>query len=125
MVWLGLLFDSVAMILTFPPDKLQEILDLVSSWVSRQSATLKELQVLLGKLLYIAQVYPPACLFLNSFQVQSLLRTADISMRTPSLRRLPILPDLLHRLCLLTPSLGPLGPSMRVCLILGFFAMLR
>ena len=62
---------------------------------------------------------------LDSFQVQSLLRAADISMRTPPLRCLPILPDILHHLCLLTPSLGPLGPSMRVCLIFGFLAMLR
>ena len=57
---------------------------------------------------------------LDSFQVQSLLRAADISMRTPTLRHLPIPPDLLHRLYLLTPSLGPLGPSMLVCLTFVF-----
>ena len=59
MVWLGLLFDSLAMTITLPPNKLQEVLDLVSSWVSRQSATLRELQFLLGKLLYMANVCPP------------------------------------------------------------------
>ena len=62
---------------------------------------------------------------LNSFQVHCLLGAADISMRTPPLRHLPILPDLLHHHCLLTPSLGPLGPSMQVCLTFMFFAMLR
>ena len=43
-----------------------------------------------------------------------------------TLRCLPILPDLLHHLCLLTPSLGPLGLSIWVCITFGFFfAMLR
>ena len=39
MVWPGLLFDSMAMIVTLPPNKLQEVLDLVSFWVARQSTT--------------------------------------------------------------------------------------
>ena len=61
---------------------------------------------------------------LDSFQVHSLLRAADISMRIPLLRRLLILSDLLHCLCLLTSSLGPLGPSMRVCFMFGFLQCL-
>ena len=66
---------------------------------------------------------PPSAL--DSFKVQCLVRVADISMRTPSpLRSLPILPDLLHCLCLLTPSLGPLSPSMWLWLTFVFFAML-
>ena len=35
MVWLGLLFDSMDMTVTLPPNKLTEVLDLISSWVSR------------------------------------------------------------------------------------------
>ena len=48
---------------------------------------------------------PPA---LESFQVSSMLRAADISMRTPPLQCLPILPLLLHHLCSITSSLGSL-----------------
>ena len=62
---------------------------------------------------------------LHSFPVTSLLRGASITMRTPPLRLLPILPQLLHQLCTLSSSLGALGPSMWVCLTLGFFGMLR
>ena len=56
MVWLGLLFDSEAMTATLPPVKLREILDLVISWASRCTATQHDLQVLMGKLLYVAQI---------------------------------------------------------------------
>ena len=53
------------MTVTLPAAKLQEVLDLVTAWTSRQSATLHELQVLMGKLLYVVQVCSPAHLFLN------------------------------------------------------------
>ena len=46
-------------------------------------------------------------------------------MRTSPQKHLPILPHLLHQLCVLTSSLGMLGPSMQVCLAFSFFAMLR
>ena len=36
MVWLGLVFDTVAMTVTLPPKKLKEVLDLVTSWDSLQ-----------------------------------------------------------------------------------------
>ena len=62
---------------------------------------------------------------LESFQVSCLLPAANISMRTPPLQCLPILPPLLHRLCSITPILGSLSPALRVCLTFGFFAMLR
>ena len=55
----------------------------------------------------------------DSFQVNTLLRASDISMRTPPLRCLPIQPSLLHCLCLLTSSLSPLGSSMWVCMTLN------
>ena len=61
---------------------------------------------------------------LDPFQVSSTLRAAAISICTP-LRCLPILPLLLYCICLLPSSLGPLGPSVLVCLTCGFFAMLR
>ena len=49
---------------------------------------------------------------LTSFPVISLFRATDITMCTPPLRCLPILPKLLHCLRVLTISLGPLGPDM-------------
>ena len=65
MIWLGLLFDSKEMTVTLPPVKLQEILDLVTAWISRRIATLHDIQVLMGKLLYVAQIWSCAHLFLN------------------------------------------------------------
>ena len=65
MIWLGLLFDTEAMTVTLPPAKLQEILELVTAWTSRHNTTLHDLQVLIGKFLYVAQVCSLALLFLN------------------------------------------------------------
>ena len=65
---------------------------------------------------------PPS---LNSFPVHTLLRAADLSMRTPPNRRLPITPRLLAQLCELCKEIGAIGPSLRVALTFGFFGMLR
>ena len=51
--------------MTVPQDKLAEIQLLVHHWSSKPMATLRDLRTLLGKLLYISQVCPPARLFLN------------------------------------------------------------
>ena len=64
-MWLGFRFDTVAMTVTLPPEKLTEIMNLVSSWLLKFTATLQDLRSLLGKLLYMAQCYPPAHLFTN------------------------------------------------------------
>ena len=53
---------------------------------------------------------------LDSFPVSSLLRVADLTMRYPPLRWLPILPHLLTQLCQLSTSLGSMGPAMKVWL---------
>ena len=45
---------------------------------------------------------------IDSVSVISLLHAASITTKTPPLRCLPTLPHLLHRLCLLTSTLGPL-----------------
>ena len=53
------------------------------------------------------------------------IKPADITMCIPPLRCLPVLPDLLQKLCLLSSSLGPIGLAMWVCLAFGFFGILR
>ena len=62
---------------------------------------------------------------LDSFPVTSLVRVVDLIMWTPLLGHLPIIPHLFRQLCLLSSSLGPLGPAMRVCLAFGFFVIVR
>ena len=66
MVWLGLQFDTVTMTVSLPQDKLAEIQLLVHHWASKPTVTLRDLCTLLGKLLYVSQVCPPARLFLNT-----------------------------------------------------------
>jgi hypothetical protein len=63
--FLGVQFDTIAMTMSIPPEKLQDITHLVDSWATRSSATIHELRSLLGKLLHIANCCEPARLFLN------------------------------------------------------------
>ena len=55
--------------------------------------------------------------------VLSLLRAADLTMRTPPLWLLPVLPHLLTQLCQLASRLASLGPPMKVNLTFRFLGM--
>ena len=64
MEWLGFLFDTQTMTITFPPTKLQEIISLSSTWSTKARATRKDLQQLAGKLNHISQCVLPARKFM-------------------------------------------------------------
>ena len=53
-VFLGILFNTITLTLEITQDRLDEILELLNTWTSKKSATLKELQSLLGKLNFAA-----------------------------------------------------------------------
>ena len=55
MPYLGVLFDTVALTMSIPPEKLQEIRSEVSLWVKKTTATKKNLQKLLGKLFWVSR----------------------------------------------------------------------
>jgi hypothetical protein len=63
--WLGLWYDTVAMTVSIPKDKLRDTMIMLNEWSNKRSATLGELRSLLGKLLHIAQCCKPARLFLG------------------------------------------------------------
>ena len=59
MTWLGIRYDSVTMIMSIPPDKLEEIMGVVRAWQGKTRATAKEMQSLIGLLQFVASVSPP------------------------------------------------------------------
>ena len=65
MVWLGILFDSEHMIMSIPDDKLTEIQTIVKSFDSKQLATRREVQSLMGSLNFIGSVAPPVRIYTN------------------------------------------------------------
>ena len=54
MVFIGVLFNTEDMTLSVTPERVQEILDLVNLWLLKSTATLQELQSLVGKLSFVA-----------------------------------------------------------------------
>ena len=53
MVFIRVLFNTEDIILSVTPDRVQEILDLVNFWLPKSTATLQELQSLIGKLSFV------------------------------------------------------------------------
>ena len=64
MEWLGFLFDTEAMSITLPSDKLRDIITMASAWKTKQRATRRDLQQLAGKLNHISQCVVPARKFM-------------------------------------------------------------
>ena len=63
MVFLGVLFNTVTMTVEVTPQRLVEIRSLVEQWLEKESATLKEVQSLLGKLNFVGACVRPSRIF--------------------------------------------------------------
>ena len=55
MPYLGIMFDSVAMTMSIPPEKLEEVRAELMLWMKKTTATKKTLQRLLGKLFWVSR----------------------------------------------------------------------
>ena len=64
-VFLGILYDTIRMTMTIKPERIQEIQELLVWWEAKQSATLHELQVLLGKLNFICNTVRAGRIFIS------------------------------------------------------------
>ena len=62
---LGIQIDTVHRTLSIPQKKLQDIISLCKSWLTKIYCSKKSLQSLLGSLLYISKCVKPARIFLN------------------------------------------------------------
>ena len=65
MVFIGVLFDSISLTLSITDERLNEIRSLVSQWLQKREATLRELQSLIGKLNFVAHCVKPARIFIS------------------------------------------------------------
>ena len=65
MVYLGVMFDSSAMEMRVPPDKLTEIKSEIGLWSRKTTITRKNLQSLLGKLFWVSRVVCLARIFMG------------------------------------------------------------
>ena len=65
MVYLGVMFDSSAMEMRVPPDKLAEIKSEIGQWSKKTTITRKNLQSLLGKLFWVSRVVRLARIFMG------------------------------------------------------------
>ena len=64
-VCLGILIDTIKGTVAIPEDKLSQVRNMVNEWSMKTSCTKRQLQSLLGSLLYIHKCVKPARCFLN------------------------------------------------------------
>ena len=65
MVCLGILIDTEARTMSVPPEKLENIVKMCDEWQNKKFCSKRELQSLLGSLLYVSKCVRPARAFLN------------------------------------------------------------
>ena len=65
MIFIGVLFDTESLTLLVTHELLQEITNLVNSWLHYQTAILKQLQSVIGKLNFVAHCVKPARIFIS------------------------------------------------------------
>ena len=65
MSFLGVLFNTVTMTMEITPERLEEIRKLTQSWLEKDSASLKQIQPLLGKLNFVAACVKPSRIFIS------------------------------------------------------------
>lgn len=63
MSFLGILFNTLTMTIEITTERLQEIRKLIQLWLNKDSASLKQVQSLLGKLNFIAACVKPSRIF--------------------------------------------------------------
>ena len=65
MIFLGILFNTIKMTMEITPERLHEIRSIVLLWLNKTSASLKEIQQLLGKLHFVGCCVQPSRIFVN------------------------------------------------------------
>ena len=65
MVFIGVLFNTETLTLLVTQERLEEIKLLVQNWLKFETATLKQLQSLIGKLNFVAHCVKPSCIFIS------------------------------------------------------------
>ena len=78
---LGVLIDTVKGTVSIPPEKLDQINSTVRQWLTKSVVSKRQLQSILGLLLYVHKCVKPARIFIN--RMLDLLRSAHASQRIP------------------------------------------
>ena len=75
LIWIGVLFDTLRMLMAFDPDKIVEALILCQQFIDASWVSLHDLQVFVGKLCHVTKCSTPARRFTS--RVLDLLRAAQ------------------------------------------------
>ena len=85
MSFLGVLFNTLTMTMEITPERLAEIRHLIKTWLQKESATLKQVQSLLGKLNFIAACVKPSRIFVSRLLIwlRSIYNSSEFEFLIP------------------------------------------
>lgn len=87
MSFLGVLFNTITMTMEITPERLIEIRNLVRSWLNKDTASLRELQSLLGKLNFVAACVKPSRIFISRLLIwlRSIYNSSEVWHHIPDI----------------------------------------
>ena len=88
MPYLGIQFDTIAMSMSIPPEKVAEVRAEIASWVKKTTASKKSLQQLLGKLFWVSRCVK----FSRAFMSQLLSQLKEMS-HLPDHKKVKLSPE--------------------------------
>ena len=65
MTFIGILFNTEKLTMEVTPERLYEIQHLLQTWLDKETASLREIQSLLGKLNFVASCLRPGRIFIS------------------------------------------------------------
>ena len=81
---LGIMIDTKTFTISIPPAKLKEIIDMCSQWTNKKYCSKRQLQSLLGSLLYISKCVKASRFYLN--RLLNVLRSIEDKQTVPVTR---------------------------------------
>ena len=81
---LGIMIDTKTFTMSIPPAKLKEIIDMCSHWTNKKYCSKRQLQSLLGSLLYISKCVKASLFYLN--RLLNVLRSIEDKQMVPVTR---------------------------------------
>lgn len=89
MSFLGVLFNTLSMTIEITPERLKEIRQLILLWLNKETASLKQVQSLLGKLNFVAACVKPSRVFVSRLLtwLRSLYHSSDFQNVIPQFVR--------------------------------------
>lgn len=98
---------------------------LYAEWLSRTFKAPRAIRIYISGVNTLHKYIGAPCDALHSFELDLMLRALDLSMYHIPNKRLPVNRDMLHKICHACNYIKPLGATLKVAFLFGYYGFLR